>query len=166
MMGSGSPQGCEKRSRLEKQVLSVLLEGKNMKDLQVFRPFRETKGSFPWPQHHCKVSVNTMTPGTHPGNEESEKAHRVFCHHGHALLIPKTLHLNVCMPAASCICSHLEDAIACHIHCVIKGAVACHIHGCVEGAICSTVSCSINRPIAGSLFIPTFFAWSITCGTG
>jgi hypothetical protein len=49
MMGSGSPQGCEKRLRLEKQVLSVLLKGKNTKDSQVFRLFREMKGSFPWP---------------------------------------------------------------------------------------------------------------------
>jgi hypothetical protein len=165
MMGSGFPQGCEKRLRLEKQVLSVLLEGKNTKDLQVFRPFRETKGSFPWPRHHRKVGANTTTPGTHPGDKESEKAHRVFCHHGHAPLVPITLRLNVCTPA-SCIRGRLEDAIACHIHRVVEGAVACHIRGRVEGAICSTVSRGVDRPIAGSLFIPTFFARSITCGTG
>jgi hypothetical protein len=165
MMGSGSPQGCEKRSRLEKQVLSVLLKGKNMKDSQVFRPFREMKGSFPWPQHCRKVSVNTTMPRTHLGDEESEKAHQVFCHHSHGPLVPKTLCLNVCMPAASCICGHLKDAIACHIHHVVEGAIACHICGHVKGAICGTISCSINRPIAGSLFIPTFFMQSITCGT-
>jgi hypothetical protein len=45
-MGSGSPQGCAKGSRLEKKVLSVLLEGKKMEYSLVFR---ETKGPFPWP---------------------------------------------------------------------------------------------------------------------
>ena len=75
MMGSSSPQGCKIRLRLEKQILSVLLKGKNMKDSQVFRPFREMKGSFPWPRHCRKVGANIIMPRTHPGNKESEKAY-------------------------------------------------------------------------------------------
>src|SRR5216683_1882532 len=115
-MGSGSPQGCEKRSSLEKQVLSVLLEGIKSKYSLVFR---EMKGPFPWPRHRHKVSANTTTPGTHSGYEKLNKTHRVFSHHRHALLIPISLCLDICTLPASSIHGRLEDAIACDIRGVI-----------------------------------------------
>jgi len=166
-MGSGSPQGCEKRSRLEKKVISVLLEGTNTKYSLVFR---ETKGPFPWPRCCRKVGANTVTPGTHSGHEEPDKTHPVFCHHhGHALLIPTTLHLDICTPLASSIRGCIEGAIACHIRGIVEGAIACHIRGIVEGAITCHIRGIVPRtvgcPIDGTLFIPAFFARSITCRT-
>src|SRR6266851_6851869 len=162
-VGSGSPQGCGKRLRLEKQVLSVLFKGKNMKNSLVLR---EIKGPFPWPQHCCKVGMNTMMPATHLGDEESNTAHRVLCRHGPAPFVPITLHLDICTPVASCICSCLKDPIACHICGIVKGDIACHIHSRVKGAIHGIVSCTVDRPITGTHFIPTFFTQSIACGTG
>jgi hypothetical protein len=145
MMGSGSPPGC-KRGPLERQVWSVLLEGKNAKDLLVFR---KTKGSFPWPQHCCKISMDTTMPRTHLGNEESIKTYQVFCPLSHAPLVPIALSLNICSSIVSCIYSH------------IKGV----IHGHVKGVVYGIISCTIDHPIIRTLFAPTFFAWSITCRT-
>jgi hypothetical protein len=162
-MGSGFPQGCRKRSRLEKQVLSVLFKGKNMKNSPVLR---EMKGPFLWPRHRHKVGMNTMTPATHLGDEESDMAHQVLCRHGPALFVLITFHLNICTPMASCIYGHLKDPIICYICGIVKGGIACHIHGHVKGAIYGIVSCTIDRPITRTHFIPTFFTQSIACGTG